>query len=73
MKKIERKWKKEQVDKNGEFFLYRFMMKAGGENIDVYMREQIEKRVEETRDQTEIMKNVIQRFKKYKDTEKEQK
>ena len=44
MKKIERKWKKEQVDKNGEFFLYRFMMKAGGENIDVYMREQIEKK-----------------------------
>ena len=73
MKKLERKWKKEQIEKHSEYFLYRVMMKAGAENIDVYMREQLDEKVEETRNKNDIMKNVFERLKKYKTTEKEQK
>ena len=42
MKKLERKWRKEEVQGNWEYFLYRILVKAGSENIDVYMREQLE-------------------------------
>ena len=59
--------------KNSEYFLYRIMLKAAGDKLDVYMREQLEAKVEQTKDKNEILKNVFERFKSYKDTENEQK
>ena len=73
IKKLEIKWKKEEVEKNNEYFLYRVLMKAGGNNLDVYMREQLDTTVDETKDKKNILQNVFDRFKRYKETGKEQK